>query len=46
MKMNFERLQAQGRLRSHSATKEEIQDMLRIVVRDLEDSQVSGLSSD
>ena len=44
--MNLERLLAQGRLRPHSTTKEEIQEMLRIAMRDLEDAVVQGLSSD
>ena len=44
--MNFERLLTQGRLRSHSTIKEEIQEMLRITIRDLEDAVVPGLSSD
>jgi hypothetical protein len=46
MKMNLERLLAQGRLRPHSTTKEEIQEMLRIAIRDLEDAVVQGLSLD
>ena len=46
MKMNLERLLAQGRLRPHSTAKEEIQEMLRIAMRDLEDALVPGLSSD
>jgi hypothetical protein len=46
MKMNLERLLKQGRLRPHSTTKEEIQEMLRIAIRDLKDAAVLGLSSD
>ena len=44
--MNLERLRSQGRLRLHSARKEEIQEMLRIAMRDLNDAAVPGLSSD
>lgn len=44
--MNFESLQAQGRLRSHKTSQEEIRQMLRIAERDLEDAAVTGLSSD
>jgi hypothetical protein len=46
MKMNLDRLLAQGRLRPHSTTKEEIQEMIRIAMRDLNDAVVPGLSSD
>lgn len=44
--MNFESLQAQGRLRPHKTSQEEIQQMLRIAERDLEDAAVTDLSSD
>ena len=44
--MNFESLQAQGRLRSHKTSQEEIRQMLRITARDLEDAAITGLSSD
>lgn len=44
--MNFKSLLAQGRLRPHSTNKEEIQEMLRIAMRDLDDASVQGLSAD
>jgi hypothetical protein len=44
--MNLESLLAQGRLRPHSTIKAEIQEMLRIAMRDLEDAVVQGLSLD
>lgn len=44
--MNFESLLAQGRLRSHRTNKDEIQEMLRLVDRDLGDAEVQGLSLD
>jgi uncharacterized protein (UPF0332 family) len=44
--MNLDRLLAQGRLRPHSTTKEEIQEMIRIAMRDLNDAVIPGLSSD
>ncbi len=44
--MNFERLQAQGRLRPHRTSQSEIHQLLRLANRDLADAQVKGLSSD
>ena len=44
--MNFKSLQAQGRLRPHKTSQEEIRQMLRITERDMEDAAVTGLSSD
>lgn len=44
--MNFESLLAQGRLRPHRSNKDEIQEMLRLVDRDLGDAEVQGLSLD
>lgn len=44
--MNFESLLAQGRLRPHRSNKDEIQEMLHLVDRDLGDAEVQGLSLD
>ena len=44
--MNFKSLQAQGRLRPHKTSQEEIRQMLRITERDMEDAAVTSLSSD
>jgi hypothetical protein len=44
--MNFERLLEQGRLRPHRTSRSEIQQLLRLVDRDLADAQVRDLSSD
>lgn len=46
MKVNFENWRAEGRLRSHKTTKEEIQDLLDVSQRDLSDAAVTGLSTD
>jgi hypothetical protein len=44
--MNLERLQAQGRLRGHKTNQTEIQQLLRLVDRDIADAQVKHLSED
>lgn len=44
--MNFESWQAEGRLRSHKSSKEEIQALLGLAKRDLEDASIQRLSSD
>jgi hypothetical protein len=44
--MIFKRLLAQGRLRHHKTSRTEIQQLLRLVDRDIADAQVKDLSSD
>ena len=44
--MNLESWRIEGRLRPHETTREEIQDLLGVVERDLLDAAVPGLSSD
>jgi hypothetical protein len=44
--MNFETWLAEGRLRAHKTTKEEIHDLLGLAQRDLSDASGQGLSSD
>ena len=44
--MNLDDLVAQGRLRRRSVRKEEIQGILQVADRDLNDAAVPGLSSD
>jgi hypothetical protein len=46
MMMNFKRWLAEGRLRTHKTSKEEIQGLLEIVTRDLLDASVQELSID
>ncbi|MCJ7458626.1 MAG: hypothetical protein MUP17_06520 [candidate division Zixibacteria bacterium] len=44
--MNLKQLLNQGRLRLHKTSKEEIRNLLKVAKRDIDDSQVKGLSSD
>lgn len=44
--MSLRQLLSQGRLKRHKTTKKEINDLLRLVRRDLKDARVGGLSSD
>jgi hypothetical protein len=44
--MNLENWRTEGRLRQHKASREEIQDLIDVVERDLKDAAVSGLSTD
>ena len=44
--MSLKSFQSQGRLRPHQTSAEEIQQLLRIVERDLEDASIEGLSLD
>lgn len=44
--MNFKNWLAEGQLRSHKINRDEIQSLLEIVRRDLEDAAVPGLSLD
>jgi hypothetical protein len=44
--MNFERWLSEGRLRNHKTNKEEIQALLGLAKRDLEDASIQSLSKD
>ena len=44
--MNFESWLAEGRLRLHKTSKEEIQELLGIAKRDLKDAAIRSLSTD
>jgi len=44
--MNFESWLVEGRLRPHKTTKKEIQELLGIAKRDLDDAAIQGLSTD
>lgn len=45
-KMNLKNLLAEGRIRSYQTTAREIQDLFRVVKRDLEDASIGQLSTD
>jgi len=44
--MDFKRWLAEGQLRTHKANKEEIQGLLEIALRDLNDAAIPSLSTD
>ncbi len=44
--MDFKRWLAEGQLRTRKANKEEIQGLLEIALRDLNDAAIPGLSTD
>lgn len=44
--MNLKKWLGSGELRPHEATRREIQDLFRLVDRDIRDAQTAGLSSD
>ena len=46
MKMNLRQLLNQGKLRRHKTSKEEINNLLKLVARDIKDAKVKGLSCD
>ena len=44
--MNLKDLLNQGRLRQHKTSKKEIKNLLALVIRDIKDAKVEGLSTD
>jgi len=44
--MNLRQLLNQGKLRRHKTSKEEINNLLKLVARDIKDAKVKGLSCD
>ncbi len=44
--MTLSDLQAEGRIRSHKTSRREVEDLIRLVERDMEDARVQGVSID